>query len=96
MSTTISPLSLAVNKPLYHETAAEYDVEITVSDGDKSTVGIVKVNVADINDAPPVMTIGDLAVKTDAAKGDLVGKIGLEDADGYVKGREREGEGGRE
>ena len=57
-------------------------MKITVSDGTFKTEETQRILVADINDAPPIMNIGDLAVKTDAVKGDVVGDIGIADPDG--------------
>ena len=57
-------------------------MKITVSDGTLKTEKTQRVLVADINDAPPIMYIGDLTIKTDAVKGDVIGDIGIVDPDG--------------
>ena len=65
------------------EVASSHEVEITVDDGKfTSSPSKITVEVTNVYDAPPVMTINALVVNADAKKGDVAGKVELQDEDG--------------
>ena len=65
------------------EVVSSHEVEITATDGKfTSSPSKITVEVTNVNDAPPVMTVGALVVNADAKKGDIAGKVELQDEDG--------------
>ena len=69
--------------PLDFEETPSIPLEISVSDGGATSAQHqLLVNVQDVNDRPPSMSIPELAVNSDAVAGDQVGGVTLEDPDG--------------
>jgi VCBS repeat-containing protein len=84
---TIDPetgvISVADGTLLDHESAAQHDIEVEVTDTDGlSTTRTFTIAVADVNEAPGIAGLDSGEIAEDASEGAVVGTVGASDPDG--------------
>ena len=73
--------TITVNGTIDYETVKAYTLEIEVSDGSFSSIGMVMVNITSVNDNSPVVKDATFNIAENSAQGTVVGMVEATDAE---------------